>query len=121
MDWLQIDDPVSAVPVHGFCGAWGLIVCGLASDQGSLGGIDTKAGVFKGGPWSYLGYQALAVVTVAAWTACTAYIEVRNLQTCLFFFPKVVHIHYYQSLRLFQFLGVSDTPLLISAGKMAKK
>ena len=26
---LKIDDPVDAAPVHGFCGMWGCIACGL--------------------------------------------------------------------------------------------
>ena len=26
---LKIDDPVDASPVHGFCGAWGIIAAGL--------------------------------------------------------------------------------------------
>ena len=26
---LNIDDPIEAAPVHGFCGLWGLIVVGI--------------------------------------------------------------------------------------------
>ena len=26
---LKIDDPVDAAPVHGFCGIWGVLACGL--------------------------------------------------------------------------------------------
>ncbi|KOR32700.1 ammonium transporter [Achromatium sp. WMS3] len=29
IDWLHLDDVVYAVPVHGFCGAWGTIAAGL--------------------------------------------------------------------------------------------
>ena len=36
MDHFQIDDPVSAVPVHCFCGAWGLILVGLAGEKDEL-------------------------------------------------------------------------------------
>ena len=38
---LQIDDPVDASPVHGFCGAWGVIAAGLF-DWGR--GMDTYHG-----------------------------------------------------------------------------
>eukprot|EP00438_Fugacium_kawagutii_P026969 Skav224409 [mRNA] locus=scaffold657:102889:110153:+ [translate_table: standard] len=38
---LKIDDPVDAVPVHGFCGAWGVIAAGLF-DWGR--GVDTFHG-----------------------------------------------------------------------------
>ena len=76
MDWLQIDDPVSAVPVHGFCGFWGLIMCGLLSHESSLGGVKAIAGILKGGPWSYFGYQVLAAVTITAWAATTAFFQV---------------------------------------------
>lgn len=26
---MKIDDPVDAAPVHGFCGIWGVLACGL--------------------------------------------------------------------------------------------
>ncbi len=34
LEWLRIDDPIGAVPVHGFCGIWvtwslGLFACGI--------------------------------------------------------------------------------------------
>ena len=29
MEWLRIDDPIGAVPVHGFCGIWGTLSLGL--------------------------------------------------------------------------------------------
>ena len=76
MDWLQIDDPVSAVPVHGICGAWGMIIVGLTGEKDDLEGISRYPGVFKGGPLFYLGYQCLAVVAITAWAAGTAFIEV---------------------------------------------
>jgi Amt family ammonium transporter len=33
---LRIDDPVGAVSVHGVCGAWGTIACGLLNVEGGL-------------------------------------------------------------------------------------
>ena len=29
LEWLRIDDPIGAVPVHGFCGIWGTLSLGL--------------------------------------------------------------------------------------------
>jgi ammonium transporter, Amt family len=29
LEWLRIDDPIGAVPVHGLCGIWGTLSLGL--------------------------------------------------------------------------------------------
>jgi Amt family ammonium transporter len=29
LEWMRIDDPIGAVPVHGFCGVWGTLSLGL--------------------------------------------------------------------------------------------
>ena len=29
LEWLRIDDPIGAVPVHGMCGIWGTLSLGL--------------------------------------------------------------------------------------------
>ncbi len=62
---LKIDDPVGAVGVHGFCGAAGTILTGVFAVEGGLA---------YGGGFSYLGIQALGVVSVAAWVAVTMFI-----------------------------------------------
>lgn len=33
MDWLHIDDPVSAFAVHGMCGMWGVLFVGLLGKE----------------------------------------------------------------------------------------
>ena len=33
LEWLRIDDPVSAVPLHAGCGLWGLLFVGLMADE----------------------------------------------------------------------------------------
>lgn len=64
LDWLKIDDPVGAVSVHGFCGAWGTLAIGLFASPKFGGG---PAGLFYGGDASQLGAQALGVGVAFAW------------------------------------------------------
>ena len=55
---LKIDDPVGAVSVHGVCGAWGTLSCGLFN-------LDT--GLFYGGGVHQLGVQLLGVGAAFVW------------------------------------------------------
>lgn len=64
LDWLRIDDPVGAVSVHGFAGAWGTLAVGLFANPKYGGG---PAGLFYGGGLSQLGAQALGVVVAFVW------------------------------------------------------
>src|SRR4029077_486968 len=71
LEWLRIDDPIGAVPVHGMCGIWGTISLGLfASGQfGATGptGADNSApltGLFYGGGFTLLTAQALGSIIV---------------------------------------------------------
>ncbi len=77
LEWLRIDDPIGAVPVHGVCGIWGtlslgLFACGKYGAATPTGADDSAAavvtGLFYGGGWSQLIGQAIgsAVVTVAS-------------------------------------------------------
>jgi Amt family ammonium transporter len=74
LEYLRIDDPIGAVPVHGFAGIWGTISLGLfASGQyGATGptGPDNSAplkGLFYGGGTQVLVSQIIgsAVITLA--------------------------------------------------------
>src|SRR5579864_2661623 len=74
LEYLRIDDPIGAVPVHGFCGIWGTLSLGLfASGQfGATGPIspDNSAplkGLFYGGGTQVLLAQAIgsACITLA--------------------------------------------------------
>jgi Amt family ammonium transporter len=55
---LKVDDPVGAVSVHGVCGAWGTLSCGLFN-------LDT--GLFYGGGFKQLGVQILGVGSGFIW------------------------------------------------------
>ena len=57
---LKVDDPVGAVAVHGFNGAWGTLAVGLFATDG---------GLFYGGGAHLLGVQSLGVVSIAAYAA----------------------------------------------------
>jgi Amt family ammonium transporter len=74
LEWLRIDDPIGAVPVHGFCGIWGTWSLGLfASGQfGATGptGADNSAplaGLFYGGGFTLLKAQIIGngIITLA--------------------------------------------------------
>jgi Amt family ammonium transporter len=66
LEWLRIDDPIGAVPVHGFCGIWGTLSLGLfaCGKYGATGPItaDNSAplkGLFYGGGTQVLAAQAI--------------------------------------------------------------
>ena len=74
MEWLRIDDPIGAVPVHGINGIWGTISLGLfaCNKYGATGvtGPDNSvplAGLFYGGGTKVLIAQCVgsAIVTFA--------------------------------------------------------
>jgi Amt family ammonium transporter len=74
LEWLRIDDPIGAVPVHGFCGIWGTLSLGLfaCGQYGATGPIspDNSAplrGLFYGGGLQVLKAQLVgsAAITVA--------------------------------------------------------
>jgi Amt family ammonium transporter len=88
LEWLRIDDPIGAVPVHGMCGIWGTLSLGLfASGQfGATGptGPDNSApltGLFYGGGMTLLKAQFIgsAIVTVSTFTVALALMYLVNL------------------------------------------
>ncbi len=88
LEWLRIDDPIGAVPVHGICGIWGTLSLGFfASGQyGVTGptGPDNSApltGLFYGGGFTVLKAQFVgsAIVTVATFSVAMLLMWLVNL------------------------------------------
>jgi ammonium transporter, Amt family len=74
LEWLRVDDPIGAVPVHGFCGIWGtlslgLFACGKYGSSGPLGADNATplTGLLYGGGVRVLAAQAIGsvIVTIA--------------------------------------------------------
>jgi Amt family ammonium transporter len=75
LEWLKIDDPIGAVPVHGICGIWGtlslgLFACGMYNSSGPLGPDNASplTGLFYGGGTQVLAAQAIGSVIVTSAT-----------------------------------------------------
>ncbi len=75
LEWLRIDDPIGAVPVHGFCGIWGTVSLGLfaCGQYGATGPIspDNSApltGLFYGGGTQVLKAQIIGSACITAAT-----------------------------------------------------
>jgi len=74
LEWMRIDDPIGAVPVHGICGIWGtislgLFACGKYGATGPAGPDNSIAlkGLFYGGGTQVLVAQLIgsAIITVS--------------------------------------------------------
>src|SRR4030081_1092986 len=79
LEYLRIDDPIGAVPVHGICGIWGTLSLGLfaCGRYGATGPIaaDNSApltGLFYGGGFHLLGAQAVGSLIVTCSTFAVA-------------------------------------------------
>ena len=76
-DWilkkLHIDDPVNVIPVHGFCGAWGVFAVGLFASRTMVETVygPSEAGLFYSGEFKMLGIQILEILVIFIWTAAT--------------------------------------------------
>src|SRR5437763_13064368 len=85
LEYLRIDDPIGAVPVHGMCGIWGtlslgLFACGKYGATGPLAADNSAPlkGLFYGGGTQVLVAQAIgsAIVTVATFAVAYAVMKV---------------------------------------------
>ncbi|HJV64756.1 MAG TPA: ammonium transporter [Geomonas sp.] len=77
LEWLRIDDPIGAVPVHGLNGIWGtlslgLFACGKYGVTGPFAADNSAplTGLFYGGSVNLLAAQAIgsAIITVATFS-----------------------------------------------------
>lgn len=64
---LKIDDPVGAVSVHGVCGLFGTLSCGLFNAEAVLGIGEANSGLFYGGGVSQLISQFIGAGTAFVW------------------------------------------------------
>lgn len=79
LEWLRIDDPICAVPVHGICGIWGtlslgLFACGKYRSTGPLAADNSAPlrGLFYGGGTTVLAAQAIGSVIITVSTFVVA-------------------------------------------------
>ena len=87
LEWLRIDDPIGAVPVHGICGIWGtlslgLFACGKYGATGPVAPDNSAAlkGLFYGGGTQVLVAQAVGslVITLATFSVALALMYLVN-------------------------------------------
>ena len=88
LEWLRIDDPIGAVPVHGICGIWGTVSLGLfaCGQYGATGptGPDNSApltGLLYGGGFTLLKAQFIgsAIITVSTFAVALSLMYLVNL------------------------------------------
>ncbi len=88
LEWLRIDDPIGAVPVHGICGIWGTVSLGLfaCGQYGATGpsGPDNSApltGLLYGGGFTLLKAQIIgsAIITVSTFAVAVSLMYLVNL------------------------------------------
>ena len=79
LEYLRIDDPIGAVPVHGICGIWGtlslgLFACGQYGATGPLAADNSAplTGLFYGGGMTVLTAQAIGSVAIVSATFLTS-------------------------------------------------
>ena len=64
---LKIDDPVGAVSVHGVCGLWGTLACGLFNAESQLQIGAASTGLLYGGGFNQLISQLIGAGTAFVW------------------------------------------------------
>jgi len=88
LEWLRIDDPIGAVPVHGICGIWGtlslgLFACGKYGATGPLGPDNSAplTGLLYGGGLTVLKAQFIgsAIITCSTFAVAMVLMWAVNL------------------------------------------
>ncbi|MFP4473643.1 MAG: ammonium transporter [Candidatus Omnitrophota bacterium] len=78
---LKIDDPVGAVSVHGVCGLFGTLACGLFNAEAVLGIGDANTGLLYGGGISQMISQIIGASVAFVWafgTGMVLFITIKN-------------------------------------------
>lgn len=92
LEWMRIDDPIGAVPVHGFCGIWGtlslgLFACGKYGATGPLAADNSAPlkGLLYGGGLQVLKAQAIGslIITVCTFSVAMAVMYLVHLSGTL--------------------------------------
>jgi Amt family ammonium transporter len=87
LEWLRIDDPIGAVPVHGICGIWGTLslgffACGKYGSTGPLSADNSAPlkGLFYGGGTTVLMAQFIgsAIITLSTFGVALAVMYLVN-------------------------------------------
>ncbi|PNH07036.1 Ammonium transporter 1 member 2 [Tetrabaena socialis] len=90
---LRIDDPLSAAPMHGFTGAWGVFFVGLLAKREYIcesygrdcnSGDYVANGLLYGGDGRLLASQVIGIITIATW--------VMGVMSILFFALKALKL-----------------------------
>ncbi|HLX65297.1 MAG TPA: ammonium transporter [Planctomycetota bacterium] len=107
LEFLRIDDPIGAVPVHGICGIWGTLSLGLfasgeyaAAGSGPAGvpsvGPDNPAltGLFYGGGTTVLAAQAIGSACITLATLLVSFVVMKVIMMAgLLRLPKDHELH----------------------------
>ena len=64
---LKVDDPVGAISVHGVCGLWGTLACGLFNAEAVIGTAEASTGLLYGGGANQIISQAIGAGTAFVW------------------------------------------------------
>ncbi|KAF8065460.1 AMT1-1 [Scenedesmus sp. PABB004] len=66
---LRIDDPLSASPMHGICGMWGVLFAGFFATEKYVGQayLNGKFGAFMGGGGHLLACQVVGILAITGW------------------------------------------------------
>ena len=97
LEYLRIDDPIGAVPVHGLCGIWGTLSLGLfaAGKYGSTGPFAADngtplTGLFYGGGLMVLKAQFIgsAIITIATFVVAWVVMKIVNAMGLLRISPE---------------------------------
>ena len=141
LEWLRIDDPIGAVPVHGMCGIWGTLSLGLfaCGQYGATGPLapDNSAplrGLFYGGGTTLLMAQLIGsmIITVSTFAVALAVMYAVNAVKLLRVSPEGeaygldLHEHGISAYPEYMITssgrpsGITHSPDMIPAGSMVR-